>query len=81
MPTPKFHAVMYNMTAKRIREQLQAFPNRRTDYEIGWTNGMIEIALEFARAFRNDNPHFDPLWFLDACSPDPEVYPISELWD
>jgi hypothetical protein len=78
---PKFHAATYNMVAKRIREQIGVYPERRVDYEIGWTNGLIELSLEFAKAFKKDNELFDPIKFLDACSSDPEVYPLSELWD
>jgi hypothetical protein len=69
------------MVAKRIREQIAVFEPRRVDYEIGWTNGLIELSLEFAKTFKKDNELFDPLKFLDACSPNPDLYPISELWD
>lgn len=40
-----------------------------------------DIALDLAYALKEDNKAFDPIKFLDACSPDPEVYPLSELWD
>jgi hypothetical protein len=42
---------------------------------------LVNLALSFAKRFKEDNPKFDPLKFLDACSPDPDIYPISELWE
>jgi len=41
---------------------------------------IAELALDFAKSFEEDNPIFDPIKFLDACSPDEELYPLSELW-
>jgi hypothetical protein len=48
---------------------------------------LCDIALDFARIFRDDSPtdgdgwSFDPVRFLDACSSNTELYPLSELWD
>jgi hypothetical protein len=39
------------------------------------------MALVLAKRFEKDNPLFDPIAFLDACSPDVERYPLSELWN
>jgi hypothetical protein len=39
------------------------------------------LALDAARRFKEDNPEFDHLKWLDQCSPDPTLYPLSELWE
>jgi len=76
----KFGPPVYNMVAKRLREKypmhgsanLQPYKHERRIIE--------ELALDFAEAFKRDNKDFKHLEFLDQCSPDPEVYPFSELW-
>jgi hypothetical protein len=84
-PAAKYHAMFYNMVAKRIREK----------FDMGWpgetgvqrlmsqTNRLVlsDLAMDFAKKFAEDNPSFDPLKFLDQCSPDSELYPLSELWE
>lgn len=74
----------HNIVAKRIRER---FPTG-SDYEMGEVPyNKIErailstLALDFAAWFKKDNDRFDPIKFLDACSPDTELYPLSELWE
>jgi hypothetical protein len=91
MPDPvenkaRFHAMHYNFTAKRLRE---AFDMSRMDDENGVTRViqmtnhavLCDLAVSFAVAYAKDNPSFDPLKFLDACSPDVDLYPFSEAWD
>lgn len=39
------------------------------------------LALKLAERFQEANDTFDPLKFLDACSPNVELYPLSELWE
>jgi hypothetical protein len=39
------------------------------------------VAISLAKRFALDNEGFDPVMFLDRCSPDPEKYPLSELWE
>lgn len=84
----KFHAATYNMVAARLRE---AFPidlapvTEQYDYErrdnMVRFAVIVDLALSFAKTFQKDNENFLPLKFLDACSPDPDVYPLSEFWD
>lgn len=69
----------YNFVAKRIRED---FP---TEYEndtitLVKRGTLVDFALRCAFGFSRDNPGFDIMRFLDACSPDPERWPIAELW-
>lgn len=83
---PKFHALHYNFVAKRLREEYDT--SRDTDsgvakvIRLSHNATLHDLALSFARAFKRDgNPNFDPLQFLDACSPDTELYPFSEMWE
>jgi hypothetical protein len=77
----------YNFLAKRFRENLGPYFNP-SDYEERGENAqtmlsirtaMVVLVIDLAKHFKEDNPRFDTLMFLDACSPDPEVYPFSEL--
>jgi hypothetical protein len=81
----KYHKLHYNLVAKVLRDRFEEYVN-----DGGTTNSMtkliqtsvvVSIALDFAHKFLMDNPSFDPLKFLDACSPDVDLYPLSELWD
>lgn len=81
---PKFSAQHYNAIAKDIREELsrhvtQASPPDARDLRA--VSALVDLALRLARRFVEDNPQFDPIKFLDACSPDVELYPLSELWE
>lgn len=83
----------YNALAKEIRqmysevngdysdspgEEMLAFAARHT---------LEEIALRLAKRFKKDSDEatagwgFDPIKFLDACSPNTDLYPLSELWE
>lgn len=43
---------------------------------------LTRLALSFAHRFNDKNiPFFDPLRFLDACSPNTDLYPLSEMWE
>lgn len=69
-----FHSAHYNILATQIR------PRIIDSTEV--VNGrMLHFTLSLTRRLLKDNPSFDPLKFLDACSPDPEMYPLSELWE
>lgn len=74
------------MVAKRLREKFPvlAYPDStqllRTKY-FTKANVITDLALSFAQTFAEDNVNFDPLKFLDQCSPDPDRLPLSELWE
>lgn len=92
--TPLFDAAHYNVIAKRFRE---AFPidlmPQGEKYKVQREKLMLQratvvnLALEFAKWFKAERDSiegcydFDPIKFLDACSPDTELYPLSELWE
>ena len=83
----KFSAQHYNAIAKDIREE---FPIDLTPHEPAYhrmrqdnmerRTALVNLALRLAKRFEADNKRFEPLKFLDACSPDPAMYPLSELW-
>lgn len=70
---------VWNLTAKILREN---FSNERENStpKIIRNNTIADIALAFAKRFAEDDG-FDPISWLDKCSPDPDMYPFSELWD
>lgn len=81
---PIFSTQHYNAIAKEIREifPITQYPDDRGREEFlayGRT-WLMDLALNLAKRFKKDNPRFDPLKFLDACSPNSELYPLSELW-
>lgn len=83
-----WHRETYNVVAKQIREEfpidLAPFDSK---YDHIRQDNMLRratlsaLAIRFARRFKEDNPQFDPLHFLDQCSPDTDYYPLSELWE
>ena len=75
-----YHAQHYNLVAKVLREE---FPITTRNTQATRLQGetVVRIALNFATRFYNDNPSFDPLKFLDQCSPDSDQFPFSELWE
>lgn len=84
-PTAKFHAMYYNFIAKRIREHFDVgrVDDTPVNRVMSMTNRAVlaDLAMDCARKFKEDNPSFDPLKFLDQCSPDVDMYPLSEMWD
>ena len=83
MPRNLFHKAHYNVLAKQIRDlyaqteykrpvdRLHSLIARRT----------IEVfAVQLAKRLKQDNPLFDPILFLNTCSPDEDRYPLGELW-
>lgn len=48
---------------------------------------LVALAISFAARFMQDSDEaeeggaFDPIKFLDACSPNTDLYPLSELWE
>lgn len=79
-----FMAAHYNAIAKDIRElyvtQFAGY-SRKDIANFTWNRALEELAIKFAQRFKVDNEGFDPIKFLTACSPNPDLYPIAELWD
>ena len=87
--TYRFSAVHHNTIAKEIREHFPIDDIASFDWssEVKRKENMIargvlgDLALSFAKRFKQDNNRFNPIKFLDACSPDTDLYPLSELWE
>ena len=79
MSEHKYTPKEYNLVAKVLREE---FPIKHKNTATTRAQGetCVRIALNFADRFMADNEDFDPLRFLDACSPDTDQFPFSELW-
>jgi hypothetical protein len=69
---------VWNLVAKQLREQYPTGYTFNADLEARAT--ISGLALAFAKRFMEDEG-FDPIRFLDLCSPDPERYPLAELWE
>lgn len=77
----KFSKKDYNFVAKRIREQSTWEPDSNSEAALCQRAALTILALDFAKAYMKDNLSFDPLVFLDACTPDVDRLPLSELWE
>ena len=82
-----FHRGHYNIIAKQIREQ---FRRHTTEGALGtYTHAsgiparaaLVDLAISMAKRLKQDNPAFDHMKFLEACSPNPEWYPFTEFWE
>jgi len=70
-----FHAGHYNVIAKQIQDKM-AILNTIQERAI-----LVDLALSMAKRFVMDNDEFDAVIFLDKCSYDPVLMPLSELWE
>lgn len=83
----RWSAVHYNALAKELREEMQKVVgdyvpgSARKPEQLAAMSALCNLVLRLARRFVSDNPAFDPLLFLDRCSPDTDLYPLSELWE
>lgn len=70
---------VWNLVAKIIREN---FSHERATFKVKIirNNTLADLALAFAKRFTEDEG-FDPVTWLDKCSPDTDLYPLSELWE
>jgi hypothetical protein len=81
----KFSAQHHNAIAKIFKENMarpDLYTDRKGEYRIALTasGGQTRIAIALAEYFERDNPVFDPIKFLETCSPNPEKMPLGELW-
>ena len=91
----KFSSQHYNSLAKTIREEwyeiadmdIRTTGMAQEDLEsmVAWRRKITfiygKLCMALARKFKADNERFDPVKFLDACSPDLDAIPLGELWD
>jgi hypothetical protein len=74
-----FSAGHYNIIAGQFKKALDRFLGHKDTSAESAT--LVDLALSMAKRFALDNDQFDPVRFLDACSPDTQLYPLSELWE
>jgi len=77
---------VWNLVSKQIRQVFSDSESLIGDGTMLRHEKMAEravlssLALAFAHRFMEDEK-FDPLVFLDNCSSNTELYPLSEMWD
>lgn len=71
----KWSAYHYNALAKEIRELLEVYDVGKAQF-----HAIVALAINLAKRFQEDNPRFDPVKFLNQCSPDVKLYPLGKLW-
>jgi hypothetical protein len=81
-----FRRQHYYAIAKEIREQVPGYEARNSNsvwirYKVRIKEDtLIDLALSLCSRFEEDNPLFDPVEFLNKCSPDEDTMPWGELW-
>lgn len=78
----KFHKGHYEIIAGRFRESFSHHLENISDPgELHVWGALVDLALSFALRLQADNEDFDPVIFMNRCSPDPEKYPLGDLWE
>lgn len=85
----KWTQLHYNALAKEIREIFpvrqpinSSLEGQKTDIAQMIERAILSVfAINLCKRFKEDNPDFDPIKWLDQCSPDTDLYPLSELWE
>jgi hypothetical protein len=79
-----FHKGHYEVIAKRLRTAMEPYltttPADTLVEVMSVRTALVELALDFAVRLQADNEDFKPDLFLNRCSPNAEIYPLSELW-
>ena len=78
-----FSVVHYNIIAGRFKDALEPLMPIQAGDPVSNAHrsaALVDLAISMAKRFAMDNSEFDPVRFLDACSPDNEQWPLSELW-
>lgn len=77
-----FQRQHYYILAARIREQYGEAEFKWPTQECFVARRTLEtLAISLCHRFAIDNIDFSPTKFLYHCSPDPELYPLQELWE
>lgn len=84
-----FHRGHYEVVAGRFRHALEPMLSATAttddeylkEYRLAQSSAITNLAIDMALRFQADNEDFDPTVFLTRCSPDPEKWPLAELWE
>jgi hypothetical protein len=83
--TVEWHQGHFNAIAKDIRSEFPVSDyddsDRMKKEKMVQRATLADLALRFAARFKKADPEFNVFAWLDQCSPDPETYPLSELWE
>lgn len=80
--TPLFHKAHYNIIAAQFSTAFDIYlANPKKQIRLAKVSAIVDLALAMAKRFKEDNSEFDPHKFLDACSANVDLYPLSELWE
>jgi hypothetical protein len=78
----KFHKGHYEIIAGRFRDAFTQHTENPTETgELYVWGALVDLALSFAFRLQADNEDFNPVIFMNRCSPDPEKYPLGDLWE
>lgn len=86
VPRKLFHKGHSNILAKQfqltILEIDGSLEDTGTDKHLkhACIRSVCDVAVKIAYRLKEDDPEFDPVWFLNKCSPDVDIWPIGELW-
>lgn len=78
-----FHRAHHNILAAQIRRQFEIYMSNAGGHSPALNSVFVvnNLALALAARLLEDNDNFEPIEFLNACSPNQELYPLSELWE
>jgi hypothetical protein len=82
-----FHRGHWMILAKQLREAFPTYTPDRDEDEEMWNHVMtsrstlIGLELSLATRFLADNEDFDPVLFMNNCSPNIEEFPLGEVWE
>ena len=88
----KFHKGHYEIIAARFRNALEPYMSTDLDTDppffvevkseiMSIRVAIVNLAVDFARRLQADNEDFLPEVFLNRCSPNPDKYPLGDLWE
>jgi hypothetical protein len=95
MNEPLFHRGHYNIIAAQFRRSIERIETKsvRIARETQAIDTVVLVAtailthvglmaVEMAKRLQQDNPNnFNPIDFLNACTPSTDRYPLAELWE
>ena len=77
-----FHKGHYEVIAGRFRKALEPYMSDMayTERDRAVRGALVNLAIDFTTRLQADNSDFIPEMFLNRCSPNPEKYPLGDLW-
>ena len=79
-----FHRGHYNILAKQFKDNFELIENspyNSRGEQFTASGACITLLMNITSRLKEDNPRFNPRKFLDACSPNTDTFPLSELWE